>query len=47
MTDEHFVVWMRPAGTSTFQKLWGKINEDLEPGNYTLKIDNQYDTRPF
>ena len=29
MTDEHFIVWMRPAGLPNFMKLWGRI-EDTE-----------------
>jgi len=33
---EHFIVWMRTAGLPTFRKLWGKINQNLESGEYTL-----------
>ena len=25
-----------------FRKLWGRIEGDLEPGKYTLKINNNY-----
>ncbi len=32
MTDEHFMVWMRPAPFPNFTKLYGRINEDLEAG---------------
>jgi hypothetical protein len=38
--DEHFMVWMRPAGLPNFRKLWGRINNDLLPGNYILSINN-------
>ena len=31
MTDEHFIVWMRPSGLPNFRKLWGRIHKDLEP----------------
>jgi hypothetical protein len=45
--NEHFMVWMRPAGLPNFRKLWGRIQEDLEPGTYTLKINNNYDVAAF
>jgi hypothetical protein len=45
--DEHFMVWMRPAGLPNFRKLWGRINGDLLPGNYTLSIKNTYDVKAF
>lgn len=45
--NEHFMVWMRPAGLPNFRKLWGRINEDLEPGDYTLKIKNNFDVKSF
>ena len=32
MEDEHFIVWMRPAGLPKFRKLWGRINKDLKKG---------------
>ncbi len=38
--DEHFMVWMRPAGLPNFRKLWGRIQGDLLPGNYILSINN-------
>ena len=36
--DEHFIVWMRPAGLPDFRKLWGKIEDrDLKKEkNYIL-----------
>ncbi len=42
VTDEHFMVWMRPAGLPTFRKLWGRINQDLAPGAYTVKVKRNY-----
>lgn len=47
MRDEHFVVWMRTAGLPTFRKLWGRIEEDLTPGKYTMEISNNFEVRPF
>lgn len=46
-TDEHFMVWMRPAGLPNFRKLWGRINEDLEPGMHKIKIQNMYPVKEF
>jgi hypothetical protein len=34
------MVWMRTAALPHFRKLWGKINTDLEPGTYTVTINN-------
>jgi hypothetical protein len=45
-TDEHFVVWMRPAGLPDFRKLWGRI-DGLKKGNYVLEITNNYSTKIF
>ncbi len=42
--DEDFVVWMRTAGLPTFKKLYRIINTDLQPGNYSVTIQNS--TRP-
>lgn len=47
VTDEHFIVWMRTAGLPSFRKLWGKIEKRLEPGTYSLTIDNNYDVSSF
>jgi hypothetical protein len=38
---------MRTAGLPNFRKLWGEIAEDLEKGDYTLKIKNLYDVSSF
>lgn len=47
-TDEHFMVWMRPAGLPNFRKLWGRINEDLEAGStYTVVIQNHFPVSGF
>ena len=42
MTDEHFIVWMRPSFLNDFRKLWGKIDEKLEEGEYYFEIGNNY-----
>jgi len=40
---EHFIVWMRTAGLPNFRKLWGTITDDLPAGEYTLKIEDNYE----
>ena len=47
MRDEHFIVWMRPAAFPNFRKLWGRIKKDLQEGDYTLKVDNNYNVSSF
>ena len=49
MTDEHFIVWMRPAGLPNFRKLWGRIEDiDLKKGqNISLTVENNFDVRKF
>lgn len=32
--------WMSFSTTPNWKKLWGKIDQDLEPGKYTLTVDN-------
>jgi len=46
-TNEHFIVWMRTAATPDFRKLWGKIHQDLPPGNYRVIITARYDVSTF
>ena len=41
--SDHFKVWLRTAATSDFRKIWGKIEENLPKGVYTLEIANNYD----
>ncbi len=45
--DEHFMVWMRPAGLPNFRKLWGRINQTLNNGNYTMTVYNMYNVTQF
>ena len=49
MTDEHFMVWMRPAALPNFKKLWARIDDiDLEEGQtLTLTVGNNYDVSKF
>lgn len=47
MKNEHFIVWMRTAGLPNFRKLWGRIEDGLKAGQYTVTIDNNYDVSSF
>ena len=49
MTDEHFIVWMRPAGLPNFRKVWGRITErDLKAGDeIEVEIENKFDVSSF
>ena len=49
MTDEHFIVWMRPAGLPNFRKLWGRIKDtDLKGGTeVNVTIENNFDVSSF
>ena len=47
ITDEHFMVWMRPAGLPNFRKLWGRINQDLPIGTYKLEVNNTFPVKDF
>jgi len=47
MEDEHFIVWMRTAGLPNFRKLWGRIENGLAAGEYTVTIQNLYDVNGF
>ena len=48
ITDEHFLVWMRPSGLPNPKKLWGRINKDLKQGdNIVIDINNHYNVTPY
>ena len=43
LTNEHFIVWMRPSGLPNPKKLWGRIDQDLESGTQIdVVINNNY-----
>ena len=48
MTNEHFLVWMRPSGLPNPRKLWGRINRDLKKGEVIdITIDNKYNVNNY
>lgn len=40
--NEHFINWMRLSGLPNFKKLWGKIYQNLGPGDYVMSINNYF-----
>ena len=48
MEDEHFIVWMRPAGLPNFRKLWGRIDDNLEEGDIIeVYVENHFDAASY
>ena len=48
MTNEHFLVWMRPSGLPNPKKLWGRIDRDLKQGEkIDIAINNNYDVSHY
>ena len=48
MTNEHFLVWMRPSGLPNPRKLWGRINRDLKKGEtIDITIYNKYNVNNY
>ncbi|EGR28198.1 ligand-effect modulator 3 LEM3 family protein, putative, partial [Ichthyophthirius multifiliis] len=45
--DENFIEWMKPSSFSSFRKIWGKINQDLNQGEYDILIDDFWNTQFF
>ena len=45
--NEHFINWMNIETFSTFKKLWGRIYIDLEPENYYLILNDNYDIAKY
>ena len=45
--DERFITWMKIAPFSKFRKSWGIINEDLPAGQYTVTVQNLWDSYTF
>lgn len=40
--DNHMRVWMKISPFSTFRKLWGVIEKDVEKGTITVTVENNY-----
>ena len=36
---------MRTSGLPNFDKLWGVIDENLKPGNYTITVEKNYNSK--
>jgi hypothetical protein len=38
---------MRTSGLPNFRKLWGRIEDGLDKGKYTVKIESNYGVKDF
>jgi len=38
---------MRYAGLPTFRKLWARITQDIEVGEYQININSDFNVKPF
>lgn len=48
ITDEHFIVWMRPAALPNFRKLYGRIEKDVPVGTVlTFRVDATFQVSSF
>jgi hypothetical protein len=45
--NEHFINWMNVETFHNFRKLWGRIENDLDEGNYTFLIKNNYNVSKY
>jgi len=45
--NEHFINWMNVETFHNFRKLWGRIEKDLDVGNYTFLIKNNYNVSKY
>jgi len=45
--DEDFIVWMRTAGLPNFKKLYRIIHQDLNSGEYSVEIQNNFPVSEF
>eukprot|EP00758_Cryptobia_borreli_P011753 Tbor_TRINITY_DN5690_c4_g1::TRINITY_DN5690_c4_g1_i1::g.9363::m.9363 len=46
-TDEDFMVWSRTAPFPEFSKLYRRIEDRLQAGQYALEVEEYYDTTSF
>jgi hypothetical protein len=48
VTDEHFIVWMRPAALPHFRKLYGHIDSNIPAGStLTFNVEANYPVTGF
>ena len=45
--NEHFINWMNIETSHNFKKIWGRIDNNLEPGNYSLFVKYNYDIKKY
>lgn len=44
---ERFIVWMRPAVSQNFRKLWGNVETNLKVGKHRITISNNWPVSGF
>jgi len=47
MENEHFAVWMRTSASPNLKKLWGRVDETIQPGTYKMLVNDHTDTSEF
>lgn len=45
--SERFINWMKIASFRNFRKTWGRIENDLEEGDYVVEVHNLWDSSVF
>ena len=45
--DADFINWMRTAGLSTFRKLYGRFDGNIEAGSYEIAIRSVFEVKSF
>ena len=45
--NERFINWMTIAPFDDFMKTWGRIDQDIPPGRYAVRINNVWDSDRF
>ena len=45
--NEHFINWINMETFKNFKKLWGRIDTDMDPGNYYLIVHDNYDVSAY
>jgi hypothetical protein len=38
VVNEHFIIWMKTEVYPTFRKIWGRVDQKLFAGDYTIVV---------
>ena len=47
ISSDRFEIWMKRSSMYAPSKLWGKVDESLEPGTYYVHVQISFDVSPF